>query len=35
MKRLRGRTAITMILAAALAVGILYFCIQLFTKGND
>lgn len=35
MKRLRGRTAITMVLAAALAVGLLYFCFQFFTKGSD
>lgn len=35
MKRLRGRTLITLILAAALAVGILFFCVQLGRKGSD
>lgn len=35
MKRLKRRTAITIILAAALAVGVLYFCTQLVRKGSD
>ncbi|MCF0122660.1 MAG: penicillin-binding protein [Ruminiclostridium sp.] len=35
MKRLRRRTGIVVILAIGLAVGMIYFCTQLFTKGND
>ena len=35
MKRLKRRTAITIILAAALAAGVLYFCVQLIRNGSD
>ena len=35
MKRLRGRTLITLILAGLLAVGLIYFCVQLVMKGSD
>lgn len=35
MKQLRRRTVITLVLAGFLVVGLLYFCIQLFAKGND
>jgi peptidoglycan glycosyltransferase len=35
MKRLRRRTAITLILTAALFAGMVYFCVQLVTKGSS
>ena len=35
MKQLRGRTVITLVLAGLLVLGLVYFCIQLFTRGND
>lgn len=35
MKRLRRRTAIALLLAGALAVGVIFFCIQLVRNGND
>ena len=35
MKRLRRRTIIALVLAGALAAGVLFFCFQLIGKGND
>lgn len=35
MKRLRRRTLITLLLTAALAAGLIYFCVQLIQKGDN
>ncbi len=35
MKRLRGRTAITLILTALLAAGVIFFCVRLFLHGGE
>ena len=35
MKRLRRRTVISLLLAGALAFGLLFFCVQLVRNGND
>ena len=35
MKRLRGRTLITLILAAALAAGVILFCVRLVCHGGE
>ena len=35
MKRLRRRTIIALVLAGALAAGVLFFCFQLIGKGNQ
>ena len=35
MKRLRGRTAITLILTAALAAGVILFCVRLIAHGGE
>ena len=35
MRRLRRRTIIALVLAGALAAGVLFFCFQLIGKGND
>ncbi len=35
MKRLRRRTVISLLLAGALAFGLIFFCVQLVRNGND
>ena len=35
MKRLRGRTVITLILTALLAAGVIFFCVRLVLHGDE